>query len=372
MKAAIFLMLMFMLFGFLFAGLVSFGDDPAPVGTSSGNDAFKPAQVEGPQEWNTSTFDDGFKIRVSPGDGGGGKILIVEEDPILPIAHFTSNTTGGLAPLSVQFWDNSSNTTGISWDFDGDNVEDSNTSSPFWVFGVGNHSVNLTASNGNGTDVYAAYINVTEAEEPEKENPILPVAYFKSNVSSGFAPLAVQFWDNSSNASSISWDFDGDHVEDSNTSSPFWVFGVGNHSVNLTASNGNGTDVYAAYINVTEVEGPEEEDPILPMAHFTSNVTGGLAPLSVQFWDNSSNATIISWDFDGDNVEDSNSSSPVWTFNAFGPHEVNLIASNANGSHSYIGTIYVTPDEEIPEFPTIAIPIMIVGMLFFISRRNLK
>ncbi|MBP2031003.1 hypothetical protein J2755_001951 [Methanohalophilus levihalophilus] len=55
------------LIALLFAGLVSVSDDPADIGTISGNDSFDPGQIFGPQEWNTST-NDRFTIRVSEGD----------------------------------------------------------------------------------------------------------------------------------------------------------------------------------------------------------------------------------------------------------------------------------------------------------------
>ena len=41
--------------------------------------------------------------------------------------------------------------------------------------------------------------------------------------------------------------------------------------------------------------------PVLPVANFSSNVTRGYAPLSVQFTDSSENATGWNWDF-GDGV----------------------------------------------------------------------
>lgn len=81
---------------------------------------------------------------------------------------------------------------------------------------------------------------------------------------------------------------------------------------------------------------------ILPQANFTSNVTSGNKPLSVQFWNNSTNATSISWDFDGNGTGDSNESTPVWTFTEAGNHSVTLNATNENGSDIYTGYIVVT------------------------------
>ena len=45
--------------------------------------------------------------------------------------------------------------------------------------------------------------------------------------------------------------------------------------------------------------------PLLPIANFSSNVTNGTAPLSVQFNDSSLNADNVTWDFgDGNNSTD--------------------------------------------------------------------
>ena len=124
------------------------------------------------------------------------------------IANFSANITEGFAPLSVQFNDSSENATGVSWDFNGDGITDSEDRNPVYEFTIpGNYTVNLTASNENGTDSTSAEINVTE-----KPEPVLPVANFTSNTTEGYAPLSVQFNDLSENADSVAWDFNGDGI----------------------------------------------------------------------------------------------------------------------------------------------------------------
>jgi len=76
-----------------------------------------------------------------------------------------------------------------------------------------------------------------------------------------------------------------------------------------------------------------------PVANFTSNVTSGFAPLTVQFTDLSKNATSWNWNFgDGDTSTKQN---PVHTFLAAGTYTVNLTVGNENGTNSKVATISV-------------------------------
>ena len=78
--------------------------------------------------------------------------------------------------------------------------------------------------------------------------PVLPVANFTSNPTEGYAPLTVQFNDSSKNATSVSWDFNGDGVSDSAERNPIHRFTTsGNYIVNLTATNVNGTNSTSGY-----------------------------------------------------------------------------------------------------------------------------
>jgi len=79
----------------------------------------------------------------------------------------------------------------------------------------------------------------------------------------------------------------------------------------------------------------------VPSANFTSNVTSGTAPLSVQFNDTSTgNATSWSWDFgDGINSTDKN---PVHKYTKAGKYSVSLTASNDAGNNTITQTNYIT------------------------------
>jgi PKD repeat protein len=113
--------------------------------------------------------------------------------------------------------------------------------------------------------------------------------------------------------------------------------------VNLTASNANGTSSKLATINVLEQSIADTINVTsLPVANFTSNVTNGTAPLSIQFNDNSTgNVTSWFWEF-GDNTTNSSEQNPMHTYVDAGNYTVNLTVSNANGVNSKTSTINVT------------------------------
>jgi outer membrane protein assembly factor BamB len=80
-----------------------------------------------------------------------------------------------------------------------------------------------------------------------------------------------------------------------------------------------------------------------PVAAFSSNVTCGDAPLSVQFTDASTNApSSWSWDFDNNGVADSMVQCPVWTYNETGLYTVKLTVTNADGSDDEVKTNFIS------------------------------
>ena len=251
--------------------------------------------------------------------------------PILPTANFSSNITSGYAPLSVQFTDLSKNVTGINWNF-GDRIT-SIDQNPMHTYSIaGNYTVNLTVSNANGTDSKTATINVLE-----KSKPILPAANFSTNITRGSAPLSVRFTDLSQNVTRRNWDFDNEGKADSIDVNPVHLYTIpGNYTVNLTVSNENGTDSKTATINVLE-----KSKPVLPVANFSTNVTQGSAPLSIQFTDLSQNITRRNWDFENEGKADSIDVNPVHLYTVPGVYTVNLTAINENGTYSKFATITV-------------------------------
>ena len=178
----------------------------------------------------------------------------------------------------------------------------------FWAKpdGTGHSQIIADANKDGITDsayidesgYFTDYLPLAPVYNPQQ--PILPVANFSANVTEGYAPLSVQFNDSSENAARWSWDF-GNGVNSTEQNPTYTYPAAGNYTVNLTTSNGNGTDSKLATINVSK-----QPAAVFPVADFTSNVTEGYAPLSVQFTDLSQNSTSRSWDFNNDGQSDSN------------------------------------------------------------------
>jgi PGF-CTERM protein len=192
-------------------------------------------------------------------------------------------------------------------------------------------------SNGAGSDseVKTGYITVT--------SPVPPVANFTADVTSGDAPLTVNFTDASTDAERWSWDFNGNGIEDSNETNPQFTYtDAGTYNVSLTVSNGAGSDseVKTGYITVTSA-------PVPPVADFTADRGSGVSPLIVQFTDMSTNAVSWLWDFGDGNT--STDQDPTYTYSNVGVYSVNLTVSNSDGSDSEVKSDYITVAEYKPE-----------------------
>ena len=95
--------------------------------------------------------------------------------------------------------------------------------------GVGTYTVTLTAGNKYGTtDPKAMQIIVQKFK-------ILPVADFSASITSGYAPLSVQFTDLSQYATSRSWNF-GDGTTSTEQNPMHTYSAAGTYTVSLTAS----------------------------------------------------------------------------------------------------------------------------------------
>jgi parallel beta-helix repeat protein len=117
-------------------------------------------------------------------------VAITEPAPA-PTAAFTSDVQSGVAPLTVVFTDQSTNSpTSWAWDFDNDGTVDSTVQNPSYIYAVGNYTVKLTATNAAGSDdeVKTDYITVTVAGSSSSltlnANVVLPVVGIQLDKSS--------------------------------------------------------------------------------------------------------------------------------------------------------------------------------------------
>jgi len=90
-----------------------------------------------------------------------------------------------------------------------------------------------------------------------------------------------------------------------------------------------------------------KQPSIVPVANFSSDVTEGFVPLSVQFSDLSKDAAGWNWDF-GDGTT-STEQNPVHVYTAVGKYAVTLTASNQAGTDVEMKTGYITVKEVTPK-----------------------
>ena len=196
-----------------------------------------------------------------------------------------------------------------------------------------------------GDSTYMDYLPL--AYPSSLSEPILPVADFSSNVTSGNAPLEVSFADKSM-GTPTSWNWDFGDGTNSQVRNPVHVYPLpGNYTVNLTVNNENGTNSKTDMISVLEAE---IENKMFPLSDFGTNATQGSAPLTIQFTDLSQNAVSWSWDFDNNGQPDSTVQNPVYVYENPGDYTVRLTVSNENGTNSKTLEIKVheTENKDLP------------------------
>jgi PKD repeat protein len=252
----------------------------------------------------------------------------------VPAASFVTNVTSGSVPLSVQFLD-SSNNSPIAWVWSFGDGGSSTLSNPVHTYTTaGSYTVTLTATNSAGSNTVSQTNYITASMVTDAPGPL-----FKSTVTSGYAPLNVQFVDASSNApNSWVWSF-GDGSTSSLQNPTHTYTTAGTYTVTLTATNSAGSNTVSqtGYITV---------EAAIPVSSFSANVTSGVKPLTVQFTDTSTNApTGWYWTFGDGGV--STSQNPVYTFNTLGTYAVSLGVSNTAGSNTSTMPGYITVTNSI-------------------------
>ena len=254
-----------------------------------------------------------------------------------PAADFNSNVTLGVQPLTVEFYDLSENAVSWNWYFgDGNSSELQNCTCTY--FDPGYYTVSLTVNNlagSSNTTIREDYIFVQ----------MRPIPGFIANVTEGTFPLTVQFTDESQYTESVEWDFGDGNT--SNELNPVHTYSeAGLYSVSLIAT-GNNTSVTKNidnYINVTTS----------PVPDFSSNITAGTVPLSVQFIDESQYAESVEWDFgDGDSSTDRN---PAHTYSESGLYTVSLTA--IGNRTSVVKTVNDFINVTIPPLPNFSVNII--------------
>jgi len=274
-----------------------------------------------------------YNISLTVTNAGGSDMMAREQYITVtmapPVADFTANQTSGFVPLLVEFQDHSTGMVDTwAWDFENDGIVDSTEQNPSHTYAApDNYTVNLTVANAGGSSESVKADFIVAKPVPA------PVVAFAANLTAGYAPLAVQFTDESTGIGLISWswDFNGDNIVDSTEQNPSHTFATpGNYTVSLAVkgSGGTVTETKTDYITVSAVP------PAKPTAEFIAKPTSGKAPLTVKFTDKSVGKNIIAWawDFNGDGVTDSTDKNPTYTYANAGKYNVSLTVTNAGGS----------------------------------------
>ena len=239
----------------------------------------------------------------------------------LPQAGFSATETTGCASFTVQFMDeSSSNTTSWEWEFPGGNPSSSTEQNPTVVYdNVGTYTVTLTASNslGENTVEQTNYITVIS----------VPTAGFSSSANE----LTIAFTNNSSGATSYSWDFgDGNNSTESNPTHTYDEDGT--YEVTLTATNECGSISSIQTVTVASA----------PTAAFTASATSGCAPFEVEFTNQSSaNAESFEWGFPGGDPSSSTDENPTVVYNEPGTYSVTLTVTNGAGEDEVTEMSYI-------------------------------
>ncbi|MEM6964665.1 MAG: PKD domain-containing protein, partial [Bacteroidota bacterium] len=252
----------------------------------------------------------------------------------LPVVGFAANATQGCAPFAVAFEDQSSaNVTGWSWSFPGGTPANSTEQNPTITYDTpGTYDVTLVGTNVSGSATFTQTSFVVVGDTPDVS--------FGTSVSS----LTAEFSNTSTNALSYFWDFgDGNTSVEENPMHEYAANGT--YTVTLTAANACGSVTTTEMITV-------QYSGSAPSAAFTSNVTTGCIPFTVNFEDQSSgDATAWEWSFPGGSPVSSTEQNPTITYNTPGTYDVMLIVSNPGGSNTASQTsMIIVGDEPTSEF----------------------
>jgi|GEM_PF-2444186 len=251
-------------------------------------------------------------------------------------AAFTASATECKAPCEVTFTNKSNNASTYAWNF-GDGGVSSETN-PSHIFNqAGTYKVKLVASKEGKNEEETAEIKVTEGTSDLK-----PTAAFSSNKTSCDAPCAVAFSNTSQNADTYRWDFgNGDSSQEVN---PTYTFkSSGKFSVKLTAIRNDQQHVATHEITVGNAPPPPA-----PIAGFTPSKTNCMVPCSINFTNQSQNATSYHWDF-GDGTS-STETNPPHQYSALGQYQVKLVAINSAGQVTDVKTITVGATANVARF----------------------
>ena len=268
------------------------------------NDVTDPSVLIGFERSGEDLFPEFAVVSVDENMSQSNKILVKE----------------GQSPIDV-----SSNNNERWGDYTGISRRHSDPDAAVWVVGCYGRN-----------DVYGNWI----AEIKQDNSSVAPVANFEGTPTSGNVSLQVQFSDlSTNNPTSWFWEFEGGNPATSSEQNPSVLYSSpGTYNVTLTASNAAGSDVHVLndYITANAIVFP-------PAANFSSNVTEGDPPLTVNFFNQSiNNPDSYEWNFPGATPSSSTTTNPTGiTYDTPGEYDVELTVTNTAGTDTEIKTAYI-------------------------------
>ncbi|MBN1443042.1 MAG: CotH kinase family protein [Planctomycetes bacterium] len=265
-------------------------------------------------------------IGFSAGTGGAWARHIVDNVVVQiatgaspPEASFTASPRLGDAPLTVHFSDLSGGEIDTYfWEF-GDGGTSAARSPTHIYEDPGTYTVTLTVEGPGGSDSFMRRDYVTA------RTSTTVVAEFTALPPIGQKPLAVQFTNQSTNATSYLWDF-GDGGTSSDVLPSHTYATAGEFTVSLTAVGAGGAQATRVKENYIQVEDDLDAD-------FDASPRSGDPPLAVQFSDHSSGLTIQSWNWSFGDDSGSTERNPAHTYETAGAYTVSLqVFGFLNGS----------------------------------------
>ncbi|MCC6723151.1 MAG: PKD domain-containing protein [Saprospiraceae bacterium] len=247
--------------------------------------------------------------------------LFVDVSPA-PTANFAVLNPTACVSTPVQFVNESSDiATSLEWTFEGGTPSTSTEEAPLVSFpATGTYEVSLIASNAFGADTFSYPISIV------LDSPIL------LDFSVIINGLTASFQNNSTNANSYLWNF-GEGTTSTETAPTYTYPEDGDYFVRLTASNACGDVIATQWVSIATA----------PTAGFSADTTSGCAPLTVQFFNESSdNADSFSWNFQSGSPSTSTDENPIVVFNTPGTYSVDLTVSNSAGQNTFSAANLIT------------------------------
>jgi len=247
--------------------------------------------------------------------------------PPIPEAKFDVQNDNCTAPCEIGFLNGSKNAGSYVWDF-GDGFTSTEENPKHKYLGGAKYEVKLVATGDAGSHGIGKTVTTVA---PPGVNAAFDVTNNNCTV-----PCTVGFINQSSNASSYVWKFD-DGTTSTQTNPTKEYTKAGNHTVELTATGAGGTK--SAPRTVTTVP-----PPTAPVAAFTIANNNCTAPCTVNFTNQSSNASSYNWDF-GDNTS-STQTNPSKEYKTAGSYVVKLTANGPGGSVNVQNTVTIASGVE--------------------------